>query len=92
MAAAGLAVLLAFSIATFVAPASTQADPSGLFPDSINPADVAYTLVTTAMQLLLIPATAFFYGGLGCHKNILSTLLQCMMSLIVIAPLFAFIG
>ena len=54
-AMAGLAALLAFSIAMFVCPASTQSNPSGVFPDSINAADVAYTLSTTAMQLLLTP-------------------------------------
>ena len=48
--------------------------------------------ICAADNACLDAATAFFYGGLGAHKNILSTLLQCLMTLVVIAPLFAFIG
>ena len=177
--AAGIVTLIAISVATYIAPAASEANPSGLLPDDIDPADVAWTMTATSLQLLLTPgrvntlarhgnagrtcysytklafisiylltsqywyiilpcqipeesyryqyiwsfvsvlnvllmdaldwkqpvwpsliklcnnccsATAFFYGGLGLHKNIVSTILQCVMTLIIITPLFMCIG
>ena len=44
------------AVAIYIAPAASDAnDPSGLFPDSISPADVAWTLCATVLQLLLTP-------------------------------------
>ena len=142
----------------FIAPASSQATPSGLYPEGIDTADVVWTICATAMQLLLTPgrclteggsqystirresvlhhkggslystikmclridqmikqisgsprhfhtfqfhttplgllppATAFFYAGLSHHKNVLSTILEGILTLIIISPLFAWIG
>lgn len=51
---AGVAALAAISVAIYIAPASSQINPSGLFPEGINPADVAWTLTATSLQLLLM--------------------------------------
>jgi len=56
-----VALLAAISVATYIAPASSQANPSGLFPDGINPANVAWTLAATSLQLLLMAGN----GNLG---------------------------
>ena len=39
---------------------------------SMNHADIAWMLVSTAMVLLMTPALAFFYGGLVRSKNALT--------------------
>ena len=41
---------------------------------AINSGDTAWVLIATALVLLMVPALAFFYGGMVRRKNILSTL------------------
>jgi len=42
--------------------------------DAINSGDTAWVLVSSALVLMMVPALAFFYGGMVRKKNILSTL------------------
>ena len=42
--------------------------------DTINAGDTAWVLISSALVLLMVPALAFFYGGMVRKKNILSTL------------------
>ena len=52
-----------------------------LAQDAINDGDTAWMLTASALVLLMtLPGLALFYGGLVRTKNILSVLMQCMMS------------
>ena len=42
--------------------------------EMINSGDTAWVLVSAALVLMMVPALAFFYGGMVRKKNILSTL------------------
>lgn len=42
--------------------------------EAINSGDTAWVLVSAALVLMMVPALAFFYGGMVRKKNILSTL------------------
>jgi Amt family ammonium transporter len=42
--------------------------------EAINAGDTAWILVASALVLMMVPALAFFYGGMVRKKNILSTL------------------
>ena len=42
--------------------------------ESINAGDTAWVLISSALVLMMVPALAFFYGGMVRKKNILSTL------------------
>ncbi len=42
--------------------------------ETINAGDTAWILVSSALVLMMVPALAFFYGGMVRRKNILSTL------------------
>ncbi|MBN1371819.1 MAG: ammonium transporter, partial [Anaerolineaceae bacterium] len=42
--------------------------------EAINSGDTAWVLVSSALVLMMVPALAFFYGGMVRKKNILSTL------------------
>ncbi len=42
--------------------------------DAINAGDTAWVLISSALVLMMVPALAFFYGGMVRKKNILSTL------------------
>ncbi len=58
----------------------------------MNPADVAWMLVSTALVLLMTPALAFFYGGLVRPKNALNTMMMSVVALGVIGVLWPVIG
>jgi ammonium transporter, Amt family len=59
---------------------------------SYNPADVAWVLVSTALVMLMVPALAFFYGGLVRRKNLVSTLVQCIIIFAVVSLVWFFWG
>jgi Amt family ammonium transporter len=42
--------------------------------ESINAGDTAWVLISSALVMMMVPALAFFYGGMVRKKNILSTL------------------
>ena len=56
---------------------------------TINPADTAWMLVSTALVLLMTPALAFFYGGLVRNKNSLNTMMMSFVALGVVGITWA---
>jgi ammonium transporter, Amt family len=52
---------------------------------AINPADTAWVLMSTALVMLMTPALSFFYGGLVRRKNLVSTLVQCLIIFAVVS-------
>lgn len=40
-----------------------------------------FMVIATSLVMLMTPGLAFFYGGLGCKKNILSIMMQSFVSL-----------
>jgi ammonium transporter, Amt family len=59
---------------------------------SINGADTAWMLISTAMVMLMTPGLALFYGGMVRSKNVLSTIMMSFISLGVIAILWTIYG
>ena len=53
----------------------------GDFVMSVNYADVAWIMVSTALVMLMTPGVALFYGGMVRRKNLLSTLMMSFMCL-----------
>ena len=61
--------------------------------ESINQADTAWILVSTALVLLMtMPGLALFYGGLVNSKNILSVLLHCLLITCITSILWLTVG
>jgi Amt family ammonium transporter len=87
--------LLPFAILVLVVllclkfPSLPAAIPS--FP-SISFADTAWMLTATALVLIMTPGLAFFYGGMVSKKNVLSTMLQSFICMVVITILWVTIG
>ena len=53
----------------------------GAAADELSAGDTAWMLTSTALVLLMtLPGLALFYGGLVRSKNILSVLMQCLIS------------
>jgi Amt family ammonium transporter len=57
-----------------------------------NSADIAWVLTSTALVMLMTPALAFFYGGLVRRKNLVSTLVQCIVIFAVVSLVWFFWG
>jgi Amt family ammonium transporter len=61
--------------------------------DTINGADTAWVMTSSALVLLMtLPGLALFYGGLVRVKNILSVLMQCMMAAGLVGVLWIVAG
>ncbi len=59
----------------------------------VNAADTAWVLVSAAMVLAMtIPGLALFYGGLVRSKNVLGTIMQCVVIVCLVSLLWVFIG
>ncbi len=59
---------------------------------AVNYADIAWLLMSTALVMLMTPALAFFYGGLVRRKNLVSTLVQCIIIFAVVSLVWFFWG
>lgn len=79
------------AIPTAVAPA-VEAPPAPPAP-TLNQADTAWVLVSTALVLMMTaPGLAMFYGGLVRKKNVLGVMMQCLSLMAVMSILWALIG
>ena len=78
-------------VADAAAPAATPA-PTAVAPVP-NKGDVSWMLVSTLLVLMMaVPGLALFYGGLVRSKNMLSVLMQVMVTFSLIAVLWAIYG
>jgi Amt family ammonium transporter len=59
---------------------------------SVNSADIAWILISTALVMLMTPGVALFYGGMVRRKNILSTLMMSFMCLGLVGLLWILYG
>ncbi len=58
----------------------------------LNPGDIAWVATATALVMLMTPALGFFYAGLVRRKNLLSTLVQCLIIFAVVSLVWTFWG
>lgn len=54
--------------------------------------DTAWMIVATALVLIMTPGLGFFYGGMVGKKNVISTMLQSFMAMIIVTVLWIVIG
>ncbi|SEP20997.1 ammonium transporter [Mucilaginibacter sp. OK283] len=70
--------------------------PSVEFKNSGNPnfntGDIAWMLMSTALVLIMTPGLAFFYGGMVNKKNVISTMLQSIVCMVIITVLWGIFG
>ena len=59
---------------------------------TLNAADTAWMLVSTALVLLMTPALAFFYGGLVRAKNALNTMMMSFAAIGFVGIAWAVVG
>jgi Amt family ammonium transporter len=65
------------ALLTFLA----KSDPTAANGEALqlNAADTAWVSIAAALVMLMTPALGFFYGGLVRQKNVVSTIMQCVI-------------
>ncbi|MDR0199941.1 MAG: ammonium transporter [Streptococcaceae bacterium] len=58
----------------------------------MNTGSIAFILISSALVLLMTPALAFFYGGLGRRKNVLNTMMLSLAPMAIASLLWVIIG
>lgn len=58
----------------------------------IDSGDVAWVITATSLVMIMTPALGFFYGGLVRQKNLIATLVQCLMIFSVVSLVWALWG
>lgn len=82
-------VLSVFSI--FLFPETTTIG-AHVVPLKLDTGDTAWMIVATALVLIMTPGLGFFYGGMVGKKNVISTMLQSFMAMIIVTVLWVVIG
>lgn len=54
--------------------------------------DIAWMLMSTALVLIMTPGLAFFYGGMVNKKNVISTMLQSIVCMVIITVMWGIFG
>ena len=76
-------------ILTFVFP-SVEIDKTA--NATYNTGDIAWMLMSTALVLIMTPGLAFFYGGMVNKKNVISTMLQSVVCMVIITVMWGIFG
>ena len=58
----------------------------------MNPSDVGWVLICSALVLLMTPGLAFFYGGLARSKNVAATIMHSLMSMGIVGVAWVRLG
>ena len=93
VATATAAPAAAAPAAEAVAPAAAASAPAAAPAPVINKGDTAWMMVATLLVILMtVPGLALFYGGLVRSKNMLSVLMQVMVTFSLIVVLWVIYG
>jgi Amt family ammonium transporter len=82
-------VLSIFSIYLFPESATLGANVVEL---KLDTGDTAWMIVATALVLLMTPGLGFFYGGMVGKKNVISTVLQSFIAMVIVTVLWIVVG
>jgi Amt family ammonium transporter len=58
----------------------------------IDSGDTAWVITATALVMIMTPALGFFYGGLVRRKNLVATIVQCLVIFSVVSLVWALWG
>ena len=87
--------LIPFILLILIAAAGLFFSPDATPPTTpypIDTADTAWMLTACALVLIMTPGLAFFYGGMVSKKNVISTMLQSYICMVVITIVWVVFG
>jgi Amt family ammonium transporter len=65
---------------------------NSLTDPKFNTGDIAWMLMSTALVLIMTPGLAFFYGGMVTKKNVISTMLQSIICMVIVTIMWGIFG
>ncbi len=83
-----LGMLVVVSALALIVPPAAPITTGG----AVVAGDVAWMLTAAGLVLLMTPGLSFFYGGMVQRKNVISTMLQSLMAMLVISILWIVVG
>jgi Amt family ammonium transporter len=87
-----LITILMLSVFSFYLFPETTDLGAHIIPLKIDTGDTAWMLVATGLVLLMTPGLGFFYGGMVGKKNVISTVLQSYMAMVIVTVLWVVVG
>ncbi|WP_418263167.1 ammonium transporter [Flavobacterium faecale] len=85
-------ILIALLVFTFFSNFLLTPHPVPAEAVAFDTGDTAWMIVATALVLIMTPGLGFFYGGMVGKKNVISTMLQSFMAMIIVSVLWIVIG
>jgi len=85
-------VLITILVLSFFSNSYLSANPVPAVPLKFDTGDTAWMIVSCALVLLMTPGLALFYGGMVGKKNVISTMLQSFMAMIIVTVLWVVIA
>jgi len=85
-------LLIVILVITFFSNTILTNNPVSAEGVKFDTGDSAWMIVATALVLLMTPGLGFFYGGMVGKKNVISTMLQSFMAMVIVTILWIVIG
>ncbi len=85
-------ILIAILALTLFSNSIFKGDTTVTSETKFDTGDTAWMIVATALVLLMTPGLGFFYGGMVGKKNVISTMLQSFMAMVIVSILWIVIA
>ena len=85
-------ILITILVLTLFSNAIFPDGPAAVNPVKFDSGDTAWIIVATALVLLMTPGLGFFYGGMVGKKNVISTVLQSFIAMLIVTVLWVIVG
>ncbi len=85
-------ILIAICLVTLFSHFILSENPIPAVVQKFDTGDTAWMIVATALVLIMTPGLGFFYGGMVGKKNVISTMLQSFMAMVIVTVLWVVIG
>jgi Amt family ammonium transporter len=85
-------LLISLLVVTLFSTSLLSTNPLPAQATAFDTGDTAWMIVATALVLIMTPGLGFFYGGMVGKKNVISTMLQSFMAMIIVTVLWVVIG
>jgi Amt family ammonium transporter len=85
-------ILITILVLTLFSNAIFPDGPAAVDPVKFDSGDTAWIIVATALVLLMTPGLGFFYGGMVGKKNVISTVLQSFIAMLIVTVLWVIVG
>jgi Amt family ammonium transporter len=85
-------ILITILVLTFISNFILSDNPIPAEAVKFDTGDTAWMVVATAFVLLMTPGLGFFYGGMVGKKNVISTMLQSFMAMVIVTILWVVVA